>query len=204
MNLPAIYDLPIHTAETAAARRTYRVDASGQVFSVSPAKHGRNQLQHKKLKPMPLDELVKTLAADANSHSRAIRDKFPHQLVPGVWQLRFGIDHQPPAWLHQTTLDEFLRRHAIGPDRADTPSWNKWPEEVSAVASALDPSDCRAWFLIGGNCSMSDSAVGRLNDPDRVEDPIFRTLNHCPFIILGPVAFWAIRSSFAPSNRFAK
>jgi hypothetical protein len=203
MSPTATFDLPIYSADSNATRRTYRVNAEGQLYRLVSARDGRNQPQYKRLRPMLLAELIRSLAAGANSLSRAIRDKFPHQVVPGVWQLRFAVDHHPPAWLHGTTLEEFLRRHAIGPDRVQPPSWKQWPPEVTAVASALEPSTCRTWFLISGACSHSDSAMASLVDQGAANDPLFRTRTHCPFIVLGPVAFCAIRHNRTESNRLA-
>lgn len=186
-------DIPeLHKIPVAELPGSFSVDVHGQVWRVRPPKARSNQSPlPERLTAMTLTEAIEQIGPD-----RALRDKFPMQLMPGVWWMRWGGDLDPPRWLGQSSLQDFLCQHAIGTRRVHPDAWPAWPALVHAASAELKSSDHKGWFVLNRrrpDVSPNYQAWAQgTQEPGR---PFQQRQNHFPMILLGRVIFEAILAS---------
>ena len=185
-------DIPeLHKIPVAELPGSFSVDVQGQVWRVRPPKPRSNQSPLRPLKAMTLNEAVKALG-----HDRALRDKFPLQLMPGVWWMRWGGDLEPPRWLGQSSLQNYLCQHAIGARRIHPDGWPTWPEPACSAASRVESSEHKGWFVVKSHqpapSTDYQSLRGFLGEQQRIYVP---RLNHSPILLLGAVVSATIFAS---------
>ena len=179
---------------------SYRVDSRGRVFK----KGDPDKLKELGL---PLSSYARDTALKGLTFLKAMEDwagdkngidKLPWPLMPGVWQLRFGGDLQPPNYCggnHKAYLD----KHALGPNRIHPDEWPPWNERTSAAAAAFvgTARDERCWFSITLKSTEIMSAA-RKTHLDTFEPSGDGSREHYPYLVMGKIAFAAI-DSIGPS-----
>lgn len=186
-------DIPeLHKIPVAGLPGSFSVDVHGQVWRVRPPKARRNQSPlPERLKAMTLAEAIKQIGPD-----RALRDKFPMQLMPGVWWMRWGGDLEPPRWLGQSSLQDYLCQHAIGARRVHPDAWPSWPEPARSAASRVESSKHKGWFVVKSHQPTPSTAYQSFGSSIDEQQSIFVTrLNHSPFLLLGAVVSGTIFAS---------
>jgi hypothetical protein len=163
----------------------YRVDSTGQMWKVGNRKRGSNQAPSQTpVKMLTLEELSRDVGGNG-----VTRDKFPMQLLPGVWQLRFGTELRPPRFLVGVSVSECMRSCAFGPNRLHPDCWKPWNAETTAKANGIHGDRGDVWHLIGS--TQPDLGRGYLETFAGCETdlPEHRPRSHFPYIVFGPLAY---------------
>jgi hypothetical protein len=146
--------IPLH------ALRDYGIDASGQVWRMSAsARSSGGKTIDKPLFGSTLLDLSNVLG---KSHSN--RDKAPHLLMRGIWQLRPFHEANAEGW--KGNIHDYLREQSTEiPDQA-------------------------CWFQISlPTAGLTKATLQLLQAHDhQLKD----SRNHCPYIIMGKIAFEAL------------
>lgn len=151
---PALLPIPLHPL------RDYGIDANGQVWRLNAkARSGGGKRIDKPLSGSSLLDLSKVFG---RSHSN--RDKAPHLLLPGIWQLRPFSETNAVGW--RGNIHDYLS------------------QQVAA------PADQACWFQI--SLPGMRRTPKRLSFCQASGDLLRDSRDHYPFIIMGAVAFGAL------------
>ena len=141
------------------ALRNYGIDSSGMVWRMNVMARSRSGNRvDKPLSGVTLPDLSKVLG---RSHSN--RDKAPHLLMPGIWQLRPFHEVLTSDW--RGNFHDYLRQHAA--EFADGACWfqislreHTRPRRALSFSQAHDhsPSDSRDHFpyIVAGKLAFRE------------------------------------------------